>query len=546
MKSLRYTDPDLIVISAQNWAFYLGHHWGYRREVGEPQLTFNYSRALSDFLTNFAFSRGVSFRSPDATAAIVPSLLQRVWEKDNKKMPLLWEMGNMGSVSGDCFVKIAYEEAWTDPAGMKHPGKIRILPINSSFAFPEWHPHDRKRMIRFKLKYRFWGTTQEGTRQVFTYVELLTDEAIEEYVNDELIDQRPNPIGEIPIVHISNFPVASSPWGLSDIQDIIGLNREYNEKATDISDIINYHAAPVTVIVGGKASNLEKGPKKVWSIPNEKAKIQNLELSQEGADFALKYLETVKVAMHEMTGIPVTALGQEQPISNTSGVALAIQYQPLMLRYELKKMQYSEGIERINYLILRTLFLKEPWTTMWDPETDVPLMDGQLEQLDLSDPITYESECFFQPPLPVDQLVKLNEIMQRMELGLESKRGALKALGEEFVDQKLQELYKELLDDAEDQAALDLLKAQVSAVIAQATGMFPGAGGPEPVPPPPAAGGVSSAGGPGVNTAGAPAAMGGSAIFNPAQQAEMFKRLVTRAQGTQLPQRRSPETDDDQ
>jgi hypothetical protein len=44
------------------------------------------------------------------------------------------------------------------------------------------------------------------------------------------------------------------------------LNRAYNETATDIADIVNYHAAPVTVITGAKASNLEKGPKKVWAV----------------------------------------------------------------------------------------------------------------------------------------------------------------------------------------------------------------------------------------------------------------------------------------
>ena len=76
----------------------------------------------------------------------------------------------------------------------------------------------------------------------------LTDETIEEYINDELIDQRPNPIGTVPIVHIPNLPVSGSPWGLSDAHDIITINRQYNEIATDVADIINYHAAPVTVI----------------------------------------------------------------------------------------------------------------------------------------------------------------------------------------------------------------------------------------------------------------------------------------------------------
>jgi hypothetical protein len=51
-------------------------------------------------------------------------------------------------------------------------------------------------------------------------------------------------------------------------------------------------------------------------------------------------MELLKQAMHEMTGVPATALGTLQPISNTSGVALALQYQPLMLKHERKKTQY--------------------------------------------------------------------------------------------------------------------------------------------------------------------------------------------------------------
>lgn len=27
--------------------FYLGHHWSYKREIGEPQLTFNWSKTFS-------------------------------------------------------------------------------------------------------------------------------------------------------------------------------------------------------------------------------------------------------------------------------------------------------------------------------------------------------------------------------------------------------------------------------------------------------------------------------------------------------------------
>ena len=47
-------------------------------------------------------------------------------------------------------------------------------------------------------------------------------------------------------------------------------------------------------------------------------------------------MERIKIAMHEMTGVPSNALGELQPISNTSGVALSITYQPMMQRYHMK------------------------------------------------------------------------------------------------------------------------------------------------------------------------------------------------------------------
>ena len=74
--------------------------------------------------------------------------------------------------------------------GENTAGKVKIIPINPSFCFPEWHPHDKDRLLRFKLKYRFWTTAPEGTRIVCTYVEIITDDYIEEYINDELIDRR--------------------------------------------------------------------------------------------------------------------------------------------------------------------------------------------------------------------------------------------------------------------------------------------------------------------------------------------------------------------
>jgi hypothetical protein len=460
-----------------NWAMYLGHHWGYRREQGEMQIAVNYYRAFVDYLTRFVFGKGVHFRSPEATEAIVPSRLERVWSVDNDKMRVLLEMSQIGMITGDAFVKVAYEEPYEDSVGRFHPGRVRVLPLNSAFCFPEFHPHDRTRLLRFKQKYRFWGTSLEGTRQVFTYTEILTDDIIEEYVNDELIDSRPNPLGMIPVVHIPNIFVSGSPWGLSEAHDMISLNRAFNEISTDVADIINYHAAPVTVIVGAKASNLEKGAKKVWGGLPKDSQVFNLEGGASGLSGAMQYLQMLKTSMHEMMNVPETALGQAQPVSNTSGVALSIQYQPLMNRWSHKVATYGNGLERINELIMLNLAVKEPETLVYDPDQDGPLKPGQLTELDPNDPLMYRSYAHFPPPLPLDKLVLLNELQQKIAMGLESRTGALHAMGEEFPGEKLQEIREELIADAKSDGALNLVKAEIQKAIMDITGMLPGPDG---------------------------------------------------------------------
>jgi len=526
---------------AASWSFYLGHHHAFRREPGEPHMTFNYVRALTDFGINFALGRGVTFQSAKEYAHIVPALLNRIWETDNNKQEILNEIGQQGAVSGDMFVKVAYEPAWTDPAGNFHPGRVRILPLNSSFVFPEWHPHDRERLLRVKIKYKFWGTNLEGTRQVYTYTEILTDSVIEEYINDDLIDQRPNPLGVIPIAYAPNISISGSPWGLSDSYDLIALNRAYNETAEEIQDIIAYHAAPVTIITGAKASNLERGARKVWGGLPKDAQVYNLE---NGVDLSgpLEFMQLLKTAMHEMAGVPETALGSFVPISNTSGVALSIMWEPATRRRDKKLINLSKLLRQINELALRTLFLNEPATLTYDPDTDGIIQPGQPYVIDPADPLVYRTECEWPDAMPTDKLIKLNEIQLMMALGLESKRGALKSLGVEFPDEKAQEIFEELVQDAKEQGALDIINAQIGAAIVETTGMNPDGTPPEqPNTTNPQSGSTNS-----IPAGPKPKSNGMSDELRKLIEGngnQLKTELVTQAYGTKLPQRRNPDTD---
>ena len=523
-----------------DWAFYLGHHWAYRREAGEPQITFNYVRALSDWLTNFTFSNGITFKVPEQTQHIVPALLERIWSKDNDKQQIIWEMGNQGSVQGDVFVKVAYDPPYQDAVGNPHPGKVRILPINASFCFPEWHPHDRKRLVRFKLKYRFWGTAPEGTRQVYTYVEILTDEVIEEYVNDELIDRRPNPLGFIPVVHIANKIASASPWGLSDIADVVPLNRDFNEKATEISDIINYHTAPVTIITGASATNLEKSANKIWALRQKDAKVENLNADFSGLASAVEFLQMLKLGMHEMIGIPESALGTAQAISNTSGVALSIQYMPTIHAYKQKKIQYEVGFREISEMGLKTLFLFEPESLVYNPETEGILEeDNQPFVLNPNDPTVYDITIGWPPPLPVDQTIQLTEIQAKKALGLESNIGALRDLGVEFPDEKFQEIFEEKIIDLEQEAAMEIRKGIVAAYITKLTGLVPEGYAEQDDKPKPGEPGKPASAMDSVDTGSVLPSQPTISDVTGLKNSNMLSSIATMAFGTKLPQKRN-------
>jgi hypothetical protein len=99
-------------------------------------------------------------------------------------------------------------------------------------------------------------------------------------------------------------------------------------------------------------------------------------------------------------------------------------------------------------------------------------------------------------------------------------------LGEEFPEEKLQEIRQELIADAEADGALQLIQAQIQKQIMELTGMMPG---PEGTPATPL--GTGEPGDP-----MAQSAPGGSP-FELQAEADIRNKLVTDAYGTKLPQR---------
>jgi hypothetical protein len=194
------------------------------------------------------------------------------------------------------------------------------------------------------------------------------------------------------------------------------------------------------------------------------------------------------------------------------------------------------------------LALKEPDSLKYNPEEDGPIKDTQMTQLDPNDPLTYQSYVQFPPPLPLDKLIVLNEIQTKIGMGLESKEGALRHLGEEFPEEKLAEIRSELRDDAISDGALQLIKVQIQKEIQDMTGMMPGPDGNSAIPLQPtqlADGDIM-----GDKVEGAPTpenlqdpAVQEAAMIEAETESALREKLVTEAYGTKIPQRRAVDRD---
>ena len=169
-------------------------------------------------------------------------------------------------------MKVKYEDAAEiNNQREEYPnGRTRLSVIHIRIAILRFNEHDKDRLESLLIMYPIRKERDTGLifkRSVETtvmYKEFWTATEIIVYEDGEEKDRMENPYGFIPFVQIKNFPIAGRTRGQGDLDDIIPLNVELNTKKSDVSEVIDYHSAPITLVYGAKIGNLEKGANKVW------------------------------------------------------------------------------------------------------------------------------------------------------------------------------------------------------------------------------------------------------------------------------------------
>lgn len=421
--------------------FYKGRHWeetgefnpafGNKSFLGEEynRRTWNQAKNIVDKLVSFLVKEPWAIKLPEELEEDeeIQTILDAVWYANNREN-FSYDMAYMGCITGDCFVKLSYDPDFY----AEDVGEIVLNVLDSRTVLPFFDGMDRRKMVGCRIQFPMFQLDEQGSKKQVMYTEVHTASTIVYLVDGEITDTVANPLGELLVVHIKNEGLPFERFGISDLEALIVPNKEYNEKISEISEILAYHAAPVTIIKGAKVQNLEKGSRKVWGGIPKDGDVYNLEL---GGDLSssISYLEKLKTHIHETGGVPEEALGALQNVSNTSGAALHVQYQPLMERTQKKQIGYGQGLKKINELILK----------FYEAVGAIDLPE------DIPPAIKYKTSIQWGDSLPRDRSIDLADISTEMGLQIESKKGALKRLGEENPEAKIEEIEEEALRQSE-------------------------------------------------------------------------------------------------
>lgn len=435
------------------WEMFKGNHWSYHRGDDQPLVTINYARRYVTIVAGWVFKKGFEVTIPDDPMTegvsdkkerdFIAQALNETWRANGVTSWGL-EAGQMGGVTGDLFLR----PAWEANDDLENP-YVRVDILPSHYVYPEFggpHGADRKKMTQcmvlfpqYTFKTSIFGKTRQSVKM---NGEIWTPEEWKIIEDEKVIETRPNPFGEIPIVHVPNFLLAGEFYGISDLADVVELQRLFNEKTTDVSDVIAYHGSPVTIVKGQSIKQLERGANQMWGI-KKNADIFNLELKGE-LNASTEFLDRVERLMSMVSGVPKEAMGNISKAANTSAVAMALRFLPLSDIRDMKIATYGLGIRRVNRLIMKLLKIKNPAFRRAYEELQARYPQSNL----------YRNDVVFHSPMPRDELVELQKIKERLLVGISTRRMEMKKQG--LSEEEIREVLEDSKREAEEEARREL------------------------------------------------------------------------------------------
>jgi hypothetical protein len=312
--------------------------WALRNNVSNQfqfkKLKYNPARPIANIGADFLASKPISFWVPGNDEAT--EKCKEIWSCSGAEGAFL-ETAILGGIMGDAAVMLSKGE---------DDDCVKLKWIDPSICTPIFSPHDYDKLDGMIFTY---GIPQVPSGEKH-YREEWKDGKITIMEDDEMkpgdtYDQKK--FGGLPMEWIRNQRVKGECFGRSDI-DVVELVEQYDHLCDKQSRILDYYASPNMYAKGVPKGKLDitKGERTVYHLPAD-GEIGFIEWhgSQQSMDV---HLNRIKENISEMTETPQVAFSKiDAGLSDVSGVALKLLFQPLLSKTNRKRASWGQALIRI-------------------------------------------------------------------------------------------------------------------------------------------------------------------------------------------------------
>ena len=370
-------------------------------------------------LVDFMFGRPFTLQSLAADrqrAEMIENFLRLVFDV-NGGISFFQDLAMLGSVYGfvDVVLQVDNHSTTTQTNNLLELARRFTLKIvEPTRSVPVLNPHDYRVLDAYIIHYNQQTNESQPTNlfnrlrsrassyvnnnkpNVLQCTELLTADrhmvfqTRKTYRNcrRKLVSNTPNPIRQLPVVHIQNLPQPFFYEGLSEVEPLIPLQDELNTRLSDRANRITLQSFKMYLGKGIQHFNDRPvGPGQMWTTDNTDAAVQEFggdgQCPSEDA-----HINEIREAMDKTSSVTPVAAGMLRgKVGNlTSENALRIVLLGLLSKTERKRITYGRGIANICKLILHAADMLQ-WITNAPEERQIrldwpdPLPQNQSELL---------------------------------------------------------------------------------------------------------------------------------------------------------------------
>jgi len=365
-QSLAQLDRSRISDYKANLDFYNGEQWPEKSK--SRQLVFNYAKIAIDKLTSYLME-GLNFACEPAEDTDKAKELARSAEKviydvyqANTLQELDYETEVDAAILGDGCYKVTWDAV---------EKRIRVTSPDVNGLYAWWLGDDLSKVWQVASRYQLTKDEldllyqRKTDKKSVTITEAWTAKQFTLYMDNDTIEDKPNPYGFIPFVIFPNLRQPKHFWGTSDIPPLRQAQRELNRALSQLSRILEVSGNPIAVLEGVEsAEDIKVQPGALWTIPEDaKAYLLDL-LAGGGIRLHVDYIDMIYRCLHDISESPRAAYGGIE--RELSGVALEVELQSLLQKVRRKRTIRTAAYARRCQMILalHKQFARQDFTTI--------------------------------------------------------------------------------------------------------------------------------------------------------------------------------------